>query len=198
FVYSNGAGELVFTQAVTGSGALQVFSRSGSVLVRIGNLNGTFHSMNGKNQIDWQEENHSYQLNGFLTRDELVQVAQSLTAPALLNFAPDEIENPELIAAIALRDSSARRMVDSGGEILGVGMAIKRSTAHIQGGVFPALSVRYNDLLVDFMVDPVSQKPVGRTVQVPNNAMVNEKGNQTVIEYNGTVLFAFDPMEGNA
>jgi len=197
-VYSNGASELVFTQAVAGSGALQDSSRSGSITVLIGNQNGTFHSMNGKNQVDWQEENRSYQLTGILTQEELVRVARSVSAPALLNFAPDEIKNPETIAELALRDSSARRMVDSGGEILGVGMAVKRSTKNIQGGVFPALSVRYNGLLVDFMVDPVAQKPVGRTIQVPNNAMINEKGNQTVIEYNGKVLFAFDPMERNA
>lgn len=125
----------------------------------------------------------------------MVQVAQSLTAPALLNFAPDEIENPEMIAEIALRDSSARRMVDSGGEILGVGMSVKRSTSTIQESVYPALLIRYNGLLADFMVDPVAQKPVGRTIQVPNNAMINEKGNQTVIEYDGKVLFAFDPMD---
>jgi hypothetical protein len=86
-------------------------------------------------------------------------------------------------------------MVDSGGEILGVGMSVKRSTKNIQGGVFPALSIRYNQLLVDFMVDPVSQKPVGRTIQVPNNAMVRHVGNQTVVEYNGEILFTFDPME---
>jgi outer membrane lipoprotein-sorting protein len=197
FVYSDGTGELVFTQVLTGSGASDGSLKSGSVPVLIGNLNGTFHSMKGKNQIDWHEQNRSYQLTGVLTRDKLVQVAQSLTAPALLNFAPDEIKNPETIAELALRDSSARRMVDAGGEILGVNMAVKRSTKNIPGGVFPALSIRYNGLLADFMVDPVLQKPIGRTIQVPNNAMINEKGNQTVIEYNGKVLFAFDPIAGN-
>lgn len=198
FVYSNGAGELVFTQVVSGSSTLQEISPSGSVPVSIGNVTGTYLSTNGENRIDWQEGNRSYQLTGSLTRDELVQVAQLLTAPALLNFAPDEIENPELIAELALRDSSAQRMVDSGGEILGVGIAVKRSTKNIQGGVFPALSIRYNGLFVDFMVDPVTQKPVGRTIQVPNNAMVRHVGNQTVVEYNGEILFTFDPMEEDA
>jgi hypothetical protein len=76
-------------------------------------------------------------------------------------------------------------------------MAIKRSTKNIQGGVFPALSIRYNGLLVDFMVDPVAQKPVGRTIQVPNNAMIRHVSDQTVVEYKGEILFTFDPMEGN-
>jgi len=197
FVYSDGTDELVFTQVLTGSSAPDGSFHSGSVPVLIGNLNGTFYSINGNNQIDWHEENRSYQLTGVLTQDKLVQVAQSLTAPALLNFAPDEIKNPETIAELALRDSSARKMVDSGGEILGVGMAIKRSTKNIQGGVFPALSIRYNGLLVDFMVDPVAQKPVGRTIQVPNNAMIRHVSDQTVVEYKGEILFTFDPMEGN-
>lgn len=198
FVYSNGTRELIFTQAMAGSGALQDSSPSGSAPVSIGNVTGTYQSIDGKNQVYWQEGNRSYQLAGILTRDELVQVAQSLTSPALLNFAPDEIKNPETIAELALRDSSARRMVDAGGEIMGVGMAVKRSTKNIQGGVFPALSIRYNGLLADFMVDPVTQKPVGRTIQVPNNAMVRHVGDQTVVEYNEKILFTFDPMEGNA
>ena len=197
-VYSNGASELVFTQAVAGSSALQDSLKSGSITILIGNVTGTYQSTAGKNQVDWHEENRSYQLTGILTQEELVRVARSLFAPALLNFAPDEIKNPETIADLALRDSSARRMVDAGGEILGVGMAVKRSTKNIQGGVFPALSIRYNGLLADFMVDPVTQKPVGRTIQVPNNAMVRHVGDQTVVEYNGKILFTFDPMEGNA
>ncbi|MCK9591623.1 MAG: DUF4367 domain-containing protein [Methanoregula sp.] len=195
FVYSDGTDELVFTQALTGNRGAQRSLNAGSVPVLISNRTGTFQSTAGKNQIDWQEENRSYQLTGVLTQEELVRVARSITAPALLNFAPEEIKNPEMIAEIALRDTSARRMVDSGGEILGVGMSVKRSTKNIQGGVFPALLIRYNGLLVDFMVDPDVQKPVGRTIQVPNNAMINEKGNQTVIENNGKVLFAFDPMD---
>ncbi|MCX6698342.1 MAG: hypothetical protein NTV68_00210 [Methanomicrobiales archaeon] len=195
FVYSDGTDELVFTQALTGSRRAQRSLNAGSVPVLISNRTGTFQSTAGKNQIDWHEENRSYQLTGVLTQEDLVRVAQSLTAPALLNFAPDEIKNPETIAEIALRDTSARRMVDSGGEILGVGMSVKRSTSTIQGGVFPALSIRYNRLLVDFMVDPDVQKPVGRTIQVPNNAMVRHVGDQTVVEYNGEILFTFDPME---
>jgi hypothetical protein len=194
-VYSNGTDELVFTQALTGKGASQGSVKSGSIPVLIGNLTGTFQSMNGKNQMDWNEENRSYQLIGILTKDEMVRVAQSLTVPALLNFAPDEIKNPDTIAEIALHDSSARRMVDAGGEILGVGMSVKRSTSSIQGGVFPALSIRYNGLLADFMVDPVTEKVIGRSIQVPSGAMINEKGNQTVIEYNGKILFTFDPLD---
>jgi outer membrane lipoprotein-sorting protein len=197
FVYSDGTDELVFTQALTGSRGAQRSLNAGSVPVLISNRTGTFQSTAGKNQIDWQEENRSYQLTGFLTKEDLVRVAQSLTAPALLNFAPEEIKNPETIAEIALRDTSARRMVDSGGEILGVGMSVKRSTSTLQGGVFPALLIRYNGLLADFMVDPDVQKPVGRTIQVPNNAMVRHVGNQTVVEYNGEILFTFDPMEEN-
>lgn len=46
------------------------------------------------------------------------------------------------------------------------------------------------------MVDPVTEKAIGRTIQVPSGAMISEKGNQTVIEYNGEILFTFDPMEG--
>jgi len=45
------------------------------------------------------------------------------------------------------------------------------------------------------MVDTDLQKPVGRTIQVPNNAMVRHVGDQTVVEYNGEILFTFDPME---
>jgi hypothetical protein len=45
------------------------------------------------------------------------------------------------------------------------------------------------------MVDPVTEKAIGRTIQVPSGAMISEKGNQTVIEYNGEILFTFDPME---
>jgi hypothetical protein len=119
---------------------------------------------------------------------------KNLTAPALVNFAPDEIGDPDLIARIALRDSSAQRMFDAGGEILGVRMAVKRSTGSVPGGVFPALLIRYNGLEVDYLVDPDMRQPVGRTVQVPSGAMINETGNRTAIEYNGTVLFTFDPV----
>lgn len=195
FVYSNGRDELVFTQSLAESRGAQMALNRGGVPILIGNRTGTFQSTAGKNQIDWQEENRSYQLNGSLTLEELVSVARSLTAPALLNFAPEEIKNPDTIAKIALRDSSAQRMVDAGGEILGVGMSVKRSTSTIQGGVFPALLIRYNGLLADFMVDPDTQKPVGRTIQVPDNAMVRHVGDQTVVESKGEILFVFDPVE---
>nr|WP_321352080.1 hypothetical protein [uncultured Methanoregula sp.] len=119
------------------------------------------------------------------------------TMSRLTNFAPGEIADPQQIARIALTDPSARRMADAGGELAGVRMAIKRSARanSNDGGVFPALLIRYNGLEVDFMVDPVLQKTVGRTVQVPNGAMILEKGNRTEIEYNGSVLFTFEPME---
>lgn len=186
---------VIFSLIITAYTAVESPARAGSVPVLISNRTGTFQSTAGKNQIDWQEENRSYQLAGVLTQEELVRVARSITAPALLNFAPEEIKNPEMIAEIALRDTSARRMVDSGGEILGVRMSVKRSTKNIQGGVFPALLIRYNGLLADFMVDPDVQKPVGRTIQVPNNAMIRHVGNLTVVECNGKILFTFDPME---
>ncbi|MDD1694406.1 MAG: hypothetical protein LUQ71_06745 [Methanoregula sp.] len=88
-------------------------------------------------------------------------------------------------------------MVDSGGEILGVGMSVKRSTKTIAGGVFPALSIRYNGLQVDFLVDPVSQRSIGRTIQVPNGAMIDHEKDRTVVRVNGEILFIFDPMEEN-
>jgi hypothetical protein len=121
----------------------------------------------------------------------------NLTFSRIANLAPADITDPEPIARIALTDPSARKMADAGGELAGVRMAVKRSSrAHANdGGVFPALLIRYNGLEVDFMVDPVLQKTIGRTVQVPNGAMILEKGNQTVIEYNGSVLFTFEPME---
>jgi hypothetical protein len=124
-------------------------------------------------------------------------VAQPQETLLLRNFAPEEIPDPELVARIALTDPSARRMVDAGGELAGVRMAIKRSARanSNDGGVFPSLWIRYNGLEVDVMVDPVLQKTIGRTVQVPNGAMILEKGNRTEIEYNGSVLFTFDPME---
>jgi len=126
----------------------------------------------------------------------MARIAGSVEAPELLNFAPDAIADPELIAAIALRDTSARKMADSGGEIIGVGMSIKRGAKNSPGGIFPALVIRYNGLIVDVMVDPDAQKPVGRTIQVPNGAVVRDTGNQTVIEYDEKILFIFDPMEG--
>ena len=195
-VYSNGTDELVFTQALTGSGMSAVMLTTEGVPIQVGNRTGTYRSMAGKNQINWRVENLSCQLTGTLPPGELVRVARSLTAPALTNFSPEEIKDPEMIAAIALRDPSAQKMVDAGGEILGVGMSIKRGTKNVPGGIFPALSIRYNGLLVDFMVDPVTHTSVGRTIQVPNNAMVRHVGDQTVIEYEGETLFTFDPGVG--
>jgi len=195
-VYSNGTDELVFTQALTGSGMSAVMLTTEGVPIQVGNRTGTYRSMAGKNQINWREENLSCQLTGTLPPAELVRIARSLTAPALTNFSPEEIKDPEMIAAIALRDPSAQKMVDAGGEILGVGMLIKRGTKNVPGGIFPALSIRYNGLLVDFMVDPVTHTSVGRTIQVPNNAMVRHVGDQTVIEYEGETLFTFDPAVG--
>jgi len=86
--------------------------------------------------------------------------------------------------------------VDAGGEILGVGMSIKRGTKNVPGGIFPALSIRYNGLLVDFMVDPVTHSSVGRTIEVRINEMVRHLGDLTVIEYEGETLFTFDPVVG--
>jgi len=194
-VYSNGTGILLFTQALQRNEGSFGSCTGQEIAILIGNRTGTFCSASGWNHIRWMEGNGTYDLAGPLTKDELARVAQSLAAPALLNFAPDEIKNPETIAETALRDPSARRMVDSGGEILGVGMSVKRSTKTIAGGIFPALSIRYDGLLVDFQVDPVSQKSAGRTIQVPNGAMINHEGNRTVVRYNGEVLFTFDPME---
>ena len=54
---------------------------------------------------------------------------------------------------------------------------------------------KFSGLYSDFMVDPVTEKAIGRTIQVPSGAMISEKGNQTIIEYNGEILFTFDPME---
>ncbi len=127
-------------------------------------------------------------------------VVQPQETLLLRNFAPEDIPDPELVARIALTDRSARRMADAGGELAGVRMAIKRSARanSNDGGVFPALLIRYNGLEVDVMVDPVLQKTVGRTVQVPNGAMITEKENRTEIEYNGSVLFTFEPMEAGS
>lgn len=194
-VYSNGTYELVFTEAVRKDNASFAIPAGHVTVITIGNRTGTFWPESVMNHIRWNCGNVTCELAGILTQEDLVCVARSVTAPSLVNFAPDEIQNPETIAEIALLDPSARKMVDAGGEVLGVGMSIKRSTATIQGGIFPALVIRYNGLLVDFMVDPVSLKPVGRTVQVPNNAMIRHVGDQTVVEYNGEILFTFDPVE---
>ncbi|MFA4860058.1 outer membrane lipoprotein carrier protein LolA [Methanoregula sp.] len=125
---------------------------------------------------------------------------KNLTVPTPFNFAPDEISNPDLIARIALTDSSARRMVEAGGEVAGVRMAVKRSARANadDGGVFPALLIRYNGLEAEFMVDTIQKKTIGRTIQVPSGTMILEKGNKTSIEYYGSVLFTFDPMEGSS
>ncbi|MFA5222606.1 MAG: hypothetical protein WC391_10035, partial [Methanoregula sp.] len=194
-VYSNGADDIVFTRSLQRNNASFSAPAVQETGISLGNRTGEFWSESGKNHIRWNCGNGTCELVGTITKDDLVRIAQSLEAPTLLNFASDEIKNPETIAKIALQDTTARRMVDAGGEILGVGLSVKRSTSTIQGGVFPALLIRYNGLLVDFMVDPVVQKPVGRTIQVPNNAMVRHVGNQTVVEYNGEILFTFDPME---
>lgn len=194
-VYSNGTDDLVFTQAFVKTGVLRESVTEQDMPVFLGNLTGKFRTAAGRNEIDWQDKNRSYVLSGTLPQEELVRIARSVTAPALLNFAPGEIKNPETIAEIALRDTSARRLVDAGGEILGVGMSLQRGTKNSPGGFFPALLVRYNGLSVDFMVDPDAQKPVGRTIQVPNGAMVRDAGNQTVVEYNREILFTFDPIE---
>jgi outer membrane lipoprotein-sorting protein len=196
FVYSNGTDELVFTEVLQKNNASLELSSSQYMAILIGNRTGIYWPETEKNHLRWNDGNGTYQLSGTITKEGFVRVAQSLTAPALLNFAPDEIKNPDIIAEIALKDPSARRMADAGGEILGVGMSVRRSTSTIQGGVFPALYIRYNGLVAYFMVDPDTQKPVGRTIQVPNNAMVRHVGDQTVVEYNGEILFTFDPMEG--
>lgn len=196
-VYSSGTDNIIFTQALQGNNASFATPAVQEIVIHIGNRTGTFWSESAQNHIRWNQRNGTYELAGAMTKDDLFRIAQSLEVPALLNFAPGEIKDPETIAAIALRDTSARRMVDAGGEILGVGMSIKRSTKTVQGGIYPALLIRYNGLLADFMVDPDAQKPVGRTIQVPNNAMVRHVGDQTVVEYNGEILFTFDPVEGN-
>jgi len=196
-VYSNGTADLVLIQARPGYTASFGSLSGQETAILIGNSTGLFWSEPGLNHVRWDAGNGTYELDGSLSRDELVRIAGSLGTSSLLNLAPGEIDNPETVAAIALRDPSARRMVDSGGEILGVRMAIKRSARanSEDGGVYPALLIRYNGLEVDFMVDPVAQKSVGRTVQVPNGAMINETENRTVVEYNESVLFTFDRME---
>ncbi|MFA6361924.1 hypothetical protein [Methanoregula sp.] len=194
-VYSNDTDDLVFTQAFVKTGVSRESVTEQDMPVFFGNLTGRFRTVAGRNEIDWQDKNRSYVLIGTLPQEELVRIARSVTTPALLNFAPEEIKNPETIAEIALRDTSARRMVDAGGEILGVGMSLQRGTKNSPGGFFPALSVRYNQIVAEYMVDPVSLTVVKRSIQVPNGAMVREKGNRTLVEFNGEILFAFDPME---
>jgi len=197
-VYSNGTADLVLTQARPGyTASFGSLSRQETAIL-IGNSTGLFWSEHGLNHVRWDAGKGTYELDGSLSRDELIRIARSLVTSSLINLEPGEIDNPEAVAAIALRDPSARRMVDSGGEILGVHMAIKRGTQSFAGGLFPALLIRYNGLEVDFMVDPVMQKYVGRTVQVPNGAMIDEQGNRTVIKSNGSVLFTFDNMEGTS
>ena len=42
-----------------------------------------------------------------------------------------------------------------------------------------------------------SRDVVGRTIQIPNGAMIRHVSKRTVVEYNGEILFTFDPMEEN-
>ncbi|MCK9581072.1 MAG: DUF4367 domain-containing protein [Methanoregula sp.] len=194
-VYSDGVDDLVFTLALQKDNASFAPGAGQEEAVAISNLTGTFWTESTQNHVRWNEGDGIYELAGPFTKDELVRIAESLAASKLLNFAPGEIKNPETIAELALRDTSARRMVDAGGEIIGVGMSVKRGTRDVPGGVYPALLIRYNGITADFMVDPVTGTAAGRTIQVPNGAMIDHEGDRTFIELNGKILFTFDPME---
>ncbi|MEN6610013.1 MAG: DUF4367 domain-containing protein [Methanoregulaceae archaeon] len=195
-VYSGRSGDLVFTLALQEDNTSFAQPEGEKTVLPVGNRSGTSWSGPEGNHLRWNEGNMTCELDGTLPGDELARIAGSVKAPGLLNFAPDEIGNPEEIERIALKDPSAKRMVESGGEILGVGMSVKRGLRDSPGGVFPALLVRYNGLMVDYMVDPGTGKSVGRTVQVPNGAEVLGEGNSTVVRYRGEILFTFDPLEG--
>jgi len=195
-VYSNGSGDLVFTQALKKDNASFAAPAGPETAIPVCNRTGTSWTESGTHHLRWNCGNSTCELAGTIANAEIARIAGSVEAPELINFAPDAIADPELIAAIALHDPSAQKMADSGGEIIGVGMSIKRGAKNSPGGIFPALVIRYNGLIVDVMVDPDAQKPVGRTIQVPNGAVVRDTGNQTVIEYDEKILFIFDPMEG--
>lgn len=195
-IYSNGTREFAFTLAFQKAGASLDNPDGPTTPAPVGNFTGMYWSGTGGNHLRWNSGNMTFDLSGPLPLDEMKKIGESVADPGLLNFASDEIQDPEAVRVLALKDPSAKRMVESGGEILGVGMSIKRGMRDSPGGVFPALLVRYNGLMVDYMVDPGAGKSAGRTIQVPNGAEVLGQGNSTVVRYRGETLFTFDPLEG--